>query len=270
MTDAEVAPHISINAAHWEDVFESYPLESLIPADGRIGETTLPRSQLAGIGQIDGLTGVHLQCGIGLDTVSLARMGANMTGVDISGHACEIARELAAHAKVNIQFLRADILSQSQLPTDRFDFVYTSDGILRWLPNLKDWAENVRSLLRAGGWLYLHEIHPLVYSLAHVDGSTFTLAGDYFDESVVLKSLSATHLGPAEMLTNRQVAHTNWTLGSIVQSLIDAGFRVDSLTEYPDCPYSRKGLLRVPVDNTWTSVGPPPMPLSFSIRATRV
>lgn len=270
MEESPVQRSVSLNRAHWNEIFSDYISSPFFPIDEVVaGGVSISQEEVAEIGPVVGLEGIHLQAGIGLDTISLSRLGARMTGADISSRACVLASMLAARCRTEISFIEADVMNRSQLPQHEYDFVYTSHGVLRWLPRLDLWANNVASLLKSGGWLYMFEIHPLVFHLVSVEGSSFMLDGNYFDQSIKTKIIAQTHLGSAQGLANRTVAHVNWSLSSIMQALIDAGLRLSFFHEHAGCSYTRKGLLPVLRDKLWWSEIPPPIPLSFSLRAIK-
>lgn len=120
----------------------------------------------------------HLQCHFGLDTLSWARHGASVTGLDFSGPAVEAARRIAAEVGLAAEFVQADLYDAPQaLRGQRFDIVYTGLGALNWLPDVRRWAAVVASLLQPGGFLYLSEFHPFVHVFGEHD---FTIEYDYF------------------------------------------------------------------------------------------
>ncbi|HEX6469922.1 MAG TPA: class I SAM-dependent methyltransferase [Streptosporangiaceae bacterium] len=267
---ARLATLTAKNRRHWDDVFDRFAGDPQFAIhDVVAGMSSIPAEELREIGDVKGRRGLHLQCGLGLDTISLARRGAQMTGVDISAKACVSAASIAERCGLDIPFIQADVLDRDQLPDRQYDFVYTSHGVLRWLPDLDRWASNIHYLLKPGGWIYMFEIHPIVYRLQAVEGERFTLVGDYFDESTHVKVARSIHLGSVERLDNREVAHTNWTISTILGSLLRAGLCIASFQEHAASSYSRKGLLSVRSDGLWHSRSAPPVPLGFSMRAVR-
>ena len=119
------------------------------------------------LGDLTGLEGVHLQCHIGTDTVSLTRLGARMTGLDISPPALAEARELAQAAGADATFVESEVYSAvDTLGAGRFDLVYTGVGALCWLPDIRRWAAVVADLLRPGGRLHIRDGHPMLWALA--------------------------------------------------------------------------------------------------------
>ena len=125
------------------------------------------RFDLPRLGDICGLRGVHLQCHIGTDTVSLSRLGAVMSGLDFSGAAIAVARDLAERAGADIDFQQADVYDAVEVfGAERFDLVFTGIGALCWLPDIARWGQVVGRLLRPGGRLFIREGHPVLWSLA--------------------------------------------------------------------------------------------------------
>ncbi len=115
---------------------------------------------------IAGLRAVHLQCHIGTDTLSLARLGAPVSGLDFSPASLAQARRLAERCGAAIDYVEASVYdAASVLPADSFDLVYTGIGALNWLPRIDGWARNVAALLKPGGRLFLREGHPLLFAL---------------------------------------------------------------------------------------------------------
>ena len=118
------------------------------------------------LGDLDGLRGVHLQCHIGTDTLSLARLGARVTGLDFSPPALEQARMLARTTGSDTDFVESDVYGAPEvLPPGGFDLVYTGIGALCWLPDIRRWAAVVAELLRPGGRLFIREGHPMLWAL---------------------------------------------------------------------------------------------------------
>ena len=141
------------------------------------------------LGDIAGLRGVHLQCHIGTDTVSLARLGASMTGLDFSGPAVAAATRLAAATGADATFVQSDVYAAADvLGAGAFDLVYTGIGALCWLPDIRRWAGVVAALLRPGGRLFIREGHPMLWT---IDGARRRPAGR---EVPVLRAAGAAHL----------------------------------------------------------------------------
>lgn len=261
---------VTVNADHWDELVDRYNL--LERALAEVRNDHLPR--LSAVEQhempsVAGLRGVHLQCGLGLETVGLTHLGARMTGLDASSEAIEAATQIAQLADAEIQYEVADVTGNLSEYENAFDFVYTSRGVLRWLPGLDSWASNIHSMLRPHGWFYIFEVHPLVYRIAAATNNSVSLTGDYFAEQTLWKNLEHTHLGPISQQENALVGHVDWRLDTIINSLLEAELAIEFYREHHDCCYSRRGILSQATNGSWRLPGDPSCPLSFSMLASR-
>jgi SAM-dependent methyltransferase len=198
------------------------------------------RFDVSRLGDIRGLRGVHLQCHIGTDTVSLTRLGASMTGLDFSAPAVAGARRLAELTGADARFVQADVYAAPEvLGKSEFDLVFTGIGALCWLPDIRRWAGVVSALLRPGGRLFLREGHPMLWSVDEfrTDG-TLTVEYPYFEreEPLVLEE-EGTYVA-TDVAFQHNVTHTwNHGLGEIITALMDAGLRLTALTEHDSIPW---------------------------------
>ncbi len=182
-----------------------------------------------------GLDTVHLQCHIGTDTVSLARLGARVTGLDFSPAALEVARDLAARCGVDARFVEAELYGAvDALGREQFDLVYTGVGSLGWLPDITGWARVVAELLRPGGRLYLREGHPMLWALdPERDDQLLVVGYPYFEtEEPEVFDFPGTYTdGDASGVET--VSHEwNHGLGEIVQAVLEAGLTLTRLVEH--------------------------------------
>jgi SAM-dependent methyltransferase len=192
------------------------------------------------LGDVTGLRGVHLQCHIGTDTVSLARLGARMTGLDFSPAALTEARALAERTGDPVSFVESDVYGAVDvLGAGGFDLVYTGIGALCWLPDIRRWARTVAGLLRPGGRLFIREGHPVLWSLgdARPDG-LLAIEFPYFErpEPTVFND-SATYVETDVEFTQNTTAEWNHGLGDIVSALLDASMTVTGLVEHDSVPW---------------------------------
>jgi SAM-dependent methyltransferase len=187
------------------------------------------------LGDVSGLDAVHLQCHIGTDTVSLARLGARVTGLDFSPAALEVARDLAARCGVDARFVEAELYrAVDALGREQFDLVYTGVGSLGWLPDITGWARVVAELLRPGGRLYLREGHPMLWALdPDRDDQLLVVGYPYFEtEEPEVFDFPGTYTdGDASGVET--VSHEwNHGLGEIVQAVLEAGLTLTRLVEH--------------------------------------
>ncbi len=209
---------------------------------------------------------LHLQCHIGTDTLSWARHGARVSGLDFSPNAIEIARTLAAECDIDAEFWCADVYdSVDAVGGRKFDIVYTGIGALGWLPDLHAWAQVVANLLRPDGVLYLVEIHPLVVGMVR-DGRTLEL--DIFEADFVRwDEKGGTYAAPDAVMEHSTSYERVHALSEVITGVLDAGLTLELLHEqsYTNAPWpwtdrSDDGYYRLPA-------GWPRFPLTYSLRA---
>lgn len=187
------------------------------------------------VGDVEGRTLLHLQCHFGLDTLSWARLGATVTGVDFSEAAVAAARQLAADVNLPARFLVSDIEGLPGVLDESFEIVYTSGGVLGWLPDIASWGHVAAKFVRPGGFLYITEIHPVaqVFENEGVEPGELRLAYPYWSHREPLrfevKGSYADRDTPTEGLVEYGWDHS---LGEIVTSLADAGLRIEFLHEF--------------------------------------
>lgn len=259
---------IAENRALWDELTPIHERSAFYDLDGfRQGRCSLGDLEVRELG--DHVTGrrlLHLQCHLGLDTLSWVRRGARATGVDLSPRSIEVARSLARELGLDAEFVAADLY---ELPAGRwepFDVVFTSWGVLMWLPDLSGWAEVVASQLRPGGIFYLAEFHPVLRAFASTPtpelGSTYFFRPEPREWGVV-----GSYADPGGRVRGRS-RQWDHPLGDVVTALIGAGLRIEFVHEHARCPEPLRAWLVPDGDGWWTWPGDP-LPLSFSIRARR-
>jgi SAM-dependent methyltransferase len=268
VADGEAVDWLGLNRANWDDrvpvhlASEFYDLERF-----RAGANSLRPFETTEAGDVTGKRLVHLQCHVGLDTLSWARNGAQVTGLDFSEPAITAARSLAADRGIHASFAVADVYDAvTALGGRRFDVAYTGTGALVWLPDIPRWAGVVATLLVPGGFLYLVEAHPFARILDDAQGAS--VVQDYFDDgpSVEDYPCSYTDGPPLEHTRSVQFQHP---LGQIVTALADAGLRIDFLNEHDFDVCQRFESLERHGDEYRFPAGRDRVPMLFSLRATR-
>ncbi len=234
--------YLRFNRASWDDraaahaASPDYAFDSFVADAGFLsGVVTFDRPLL---GDVSGLRGVHLQCHIGTDTVSLSRLGARMTGLDFSGASLEQARRLAAECGADIRFVESDVYDAvAALGREQFDLVFTGVGALCWLPDIRRWAEVVAALLAPGGRLFLREGHPMLWALdEEQDG--LVVGYPYFERPDPLVDDADETYVQTEASFTHNVSHSwNHGLGETVTALLEQGLQVTSLVEHDSVPW---------------------------------
>jgi SAM-dependent methyltransferase len=227
------------------------------------GKETLHPLELEEVGEVHGKRLLHLQCHFGLDTLSWARRGAQVTGVDISDLSITRADELKARVELEARFIRSDIYDLPQVLAEQFDIVFTSYGALWWMSDIRRWAEIAARFVKPGGIFYIAEIHPASQMLDgdkkitepyfHQQGGPeiYRDETDYCDRSVKI-----------------EVEYGwRWSLGDVVSALIQAGLTIEFLHEFPFGVYAAWPTFVRDGDWWYYPDGKKDVPLTFSIRA---
>ncbi len=226
------------------------------------GASTLKQLEQRELGDVSGKTLLHLMCQFGLDTLSWARKGAIVTGVDIADQSILRANELKSRAGLDsARFIRSDILELSTQLNEQFDIVHQSYGTLCWLGDISSWAKVIARFLKPGGQFLLIDDHPA--SLGMYETSLH-----YFSTE------SETHADLpdyADRDYRRQNPSTEWqhTLAEVVNSLIAAGLTITKLGEYDYSYYQVTEQWRQVEDRWYPPDGPYKFPLMLMVRATR-
>ncbi|MFL5732985.1 MAG: class I SAM-dependent methyltransferase [Chloroflexia bacterium] len=250
------------------------------------GGSTLFPEEVELLRDIGGLSLVHLQCNAGQDTLSLAHLGAKVTGVDISDSAIEFARQLSEESGIPATFYRSDVydwLAEAAGRGEQFDIAFGSYGFLAWLSDIGAWARGVASILKPGGRLVFVEFHPASMMFDH----DWTLKYPYFANGGVITWEEGIHdyvaasgegLAPSGYVEgvkdfrNPYKSHEfQWSLGEIVTALLDAGLSIRVFKEYP---YSNgcklfDGMRELPGNRMVPPESAPNVPLMFGIVAEK-
>jgi SAM-dependent methyltransferase len=237
----------------------------------RAGRSSLQSIEREELGDVAGKSLLHLQCHFGLDTLSWARLGAAVTGVDFSGRAITAAGALAKELGLPARFVQSDVYGSPALLRDQFDIVFTSYGVLFWLPDLRRWADIITHFLKPGGVFYIVEFHPFANVFATEGVPELQPAYPYFPGPAPLRF--ETHGSYAAPKAAYRSVEYGWDhpLGEIVTALLAAGLRLEFLHEFPHCGYQRFSFLEEGTDGRWRLPGhlAGMLPLLFSLKAMR-
>ncbi|MFZ5676209.1 MAG: class I SAM-dependent methyltransferase, partial [Pseudomonadota bacterium] len=253
-------------AIHCRDDTKFYDVEKIIA-----GKDSLSPIEAAEIGDVKDLRIAHLQCHFGLDSISLARRGASVTGLDFSSAAITEARALAEGLGVDAQFVEGNVYDARALLSGDFDRVYVTWGAINWLPDIALWAKIVASLLKPGGKLYLAETHQTILSFDWVE-ERIAPRYDWRTPAAapIVEEVATTYTGAAEELSNKTTYSWQHPLSDIINGLIGAGLTLDWFREhaalvwplFPNMKAGEDGLYRLPADHVQ-------LPLAFSLEARK-
>lgn len=267
---------MDVNRAHWDEATELHARGNVYGLeDFKAGRCRLHRIEVEELGDVSGKTLLHLQCHFGLDTLSWARRGAVVTGVDFSPRAVALARALAAEVRLDARFVESDLYVLPTTLTGRFDVVFSSYGVLCWLPDLPRWGELVARYLEPGGTFYIVEAHPFA--------RVFPTDNDLTDGSRVLSPVfpyfhdpAGTRWEPEADYADPSARYTTaehiWqhSLADVVNALIGAGLRIDFLHEFACCAWKVVAFMERVEDGYWGLPARfPRLPLMFSLKATK-
>lgn len=268
-------PYLEANRALWDEWAEVNSRSEFYRVEEfKAGRSRLRAYEIDEVGPVVGRTLLHLQCHFGMDTLSWAREGAVVTGADFSPRALAIARGLSAELGIPGTFVESDLYELPNRLEGTFDVVYTSRGVLGWLPDIERWAEVAAHFVAPGGFLYVTEVHPFVQVFedegdvdfhrpvlrypywSHEEPLAFEVQGSYADREAEIQS--------------KNEYGWNHSLGEIVTGLARAGLRIDFLHEFPFLEWPSPGLEprddgthRLPADLDGR------MPLFFSLKASK-
>ena len=263
-------PRLEANRENWNERVGIHTRSEFYDVEGWLRDAPGPDLKESGaLGDVGGMTLVHLQCHFGMDTLRWARAGATVTGLDFSPAAIDEALELAHRAGLaeRSTFVRANVYDAPQaLSSERFDVVYVSLGALCWLPDVAAWGEVVSQLLKPEGRLYLHDVHPFT-SCFDDDGERIIYP--YFEEiAAPFVYDGAFTYTDGEKLTATRTYEWNHSLGEVVAALLNQGLILDSLTEHDWTVFQQFPWL---VENSSgqfvAPTGRPRVPLTFTILA---
>ena len=236
-------------------------------AEFKAGENVLKPIELREVGDVRGKSLLHMQCHFGLDTMSWARMGANITGVDFSDKAIALARSISDELKIPARFIQSNIYDAPNVLHEQFDIVFTSYGALCWLPDITRWAQIAASFVKPGGFFYIAEFHPLT----QMSGSASRTTRLEFVNSYFQTEMREYPPGPDYSDHSKTVSTTHdwmYRLGDIVSALAATGLRIEYLHEFAECIYPHFPFMKKQSDGLWHIEGDP-IPTIFSIKATK-
>jgi SAM-dependent methyltransferase len=276
--DPSLDDHAATNLASWDErapahaASPDYHVDDFVTDPDYLSEVV--RFDLPRLGEVRGLRGVHLQCHIGTDTISLARLGARMTGLDFSPAAIEQARSLAERCGSPVEFVVADVHSAADaLGVGAFDLVFTGIGALCWIPDIRRWAGVVADLLAPGGRLFLREGHPMLWALADPDGSgTLRVEHPYFEQVQPTRwEEGGTYVSTDVEFRHNVSYEWNHGLGEVVTALLDRGLQITGLVEHDSIPWDGLPGMMEPIGGGELRLidRPERLPASYTLQATK-
>lgn len=262
--------YIAINQKYWNELAviheksEFYGVEEF-----KKGKSTLSSLEVNEIGYVARKSLLHLQCHFGLDTLSWSRLGAEVTGVDLSDGSIAFAKRLSEDLDIKANFIVSDIYKLPEVLDEQFDIVYTTGGVLCWLSNLKKWTQLIRRYLKLGGLFYIREEHPFANMFNH----DFILkTSDYFETGEPEKVIPKGSYANRQTVINTPSYQWHHSLGEILNSLLDVGLQIQFFHEFPFMGYARFPKFMEKSSDGWYRFKDKEiqLPLMFSLRANKL
>jgi SAM-dependent methyltransferase len=263
--------YVRLNQELWEEWTEINYRSAFYDVDGFLKEPPpLDDVVRAGLGDLTGLRVLHLQCHFGMDTLRIARHAAHTTGVDFSPKAIARARELSARTGIAATFVESDVYDLASHLTGEFDVVFTSYGVLAWLPDLERWGHTIARFLAPGGRFFIAEAHPTIW-LFDNDASELAVKYAYFPdpEPLVITSAAGNYADPTAPTTKSEYVFAH-NFEDIFGALLGNGLQIDELREHAHMAWKAFPFLIEDGPERWVMPpGRPAIPLMFSLRASK-
>lgn len=226
--------YLEINRKSWNAKVEPHLKSDFYFVDEFLmGRTSLNSIELELLGKIKNKTILHLQCHFGQDSISLSRLGAEVTGIDLSDKAIETAKELARKCETKTRFIGTDLYNLPNVLNEKFDIVFTSYGTIGWLPDLDRWAKVISHFLKPDGKFVMAEFHPVVWMF---DDDFEGVKYNYFNEKPIVETYEGTYADPSANIVQEYVMW-NHSLAEVLQSLIDNNLKIHQFKEFDWSPY---------------------------------
>ncbi|WP_394204341.1 class I SAM-dependent methyltransferase [Shewanella waksmanii] len=257
--------YLALNQAAWNERTKTHVGSKFYDVPGFLaGNSSLNEIELSAL-DVQGKSLLHLQCHFGLDTLSWARNGAEVTGIDLSPVAIKQAQQLAQQTEISAQFACCDVYSTADVLQRQFDLVYTSYGAICWLPDLDKWAGVIAKSLKSGGQFYMVEFHPVE---AMLEGYS------YFEQQHADVEQEGTY---TENASDEKHTMVTWphSLADVIMALLNAGLKLESFNEFDFSPYNcfenmvNGAEIGESAQRYYLLHNNKPIPLCFSILATK-
>ena len=232
------------------------------------GKTSLNAYELEELGDVKGKSLLHLQCHFGQDTLSWSRLGAKSTGIDLSSDGIKEAAKLNDELGLDATFIESNLYDVPEKVAGEFDIVFTSYGVVGWLPDLKTWGEIIASKLKKGGVFYMIEFHPIVWMFDFLQTPP-KLTYPYLNKGVIYEEYEGTYTNSDADIISKEYGW-NHGLGEVITSLTNAGLQIEFLHEFEKSPYNSFPEMDATDDGMFVLKDEQRMiPLLYSIRATK-
>lgn len=267
MNKEKLYDYFETNRELWNGLTPMHAKSKFYDVDGfKKGKSSLNIIELEEVGNVSGKTLLHLQCHFGLDTLSWARLGAKVTGVDFSSKAIALANSLKEELKIEAHFIACNVYDLKDTLHRTFDIVFTSYGVLGWLPDLNAWAETIYCLVEKAGVFYIVEYHPLLGMFD--DNGAFK--HPYLRDTQPLKDEWRGSYATSKVDFTHMSYEWYHSLSDVINAIIGAGLKIEFVHEFPFSVYGDRPFFVKGSDGLWRHKDKNiKIPLMFSIKARK-
>ena len=229
--------YFNANKATWNDKVKVHAKSDMYALeDFKNGKSSLMQYELNALGDVNGKSLLHLQCHFGQDTLSWSRLGAKCTGVDLSDEGVKLAQQLNVELDLTAQFVCCNVLDTAKHVEGVFDVVFTSYGVIGWLPDLKPWGKMIAEKLKKRGTFYMAEFHPIVWMFDYLDDKPIMKYG-YMQDEVIYEEYEGTYANQNSKMISKEYGW-NHGLSEVINALTEAGLQIEYLNEHNESPYN--------------------------------
>lgn len=260
--------YFNANKATWNEKVKIHSKSKMYNLEAfKEGKSSLMPYEIEALGNVDGKSLLHLQCHFGQDTLSWSRAGAICTGVDLSDEGIKLAKELNNELDLDAKFVCCNVLNTSNFVKDTFDIIFTSYGVIGWLPDLKPWGKMIAERLNNGGTFYIAEFHPIIWMFNYLENKP-VMAYGYMQDEVIYEEYEGTYANQNSKMISKEYGW-NHGLSEVINALTLAGLRIEYLKEYDESPYDVLPDL-VKTESGMYVTRDKLYPLIFTIKATKI
>jgi 2-polyprenyl-3-methyl-5-hydroxy-6-metoxy-1,4-benzoquinol methylase len=232
----------------------------------KAGKSSLNKTELEEVGDVKGKSLLHLQCHFGMDTLSWAREGAEVTGIDLSDKAIDLARSLSSELHIPATFICCNVYDVPAHVREHFDVVFTSYGVIGWLPDLDKWAAVISQCLKPGGTFYIIEFHPVVWMM---DENFEKVRYYYHNQEVIAETSTGTYTDRYAAIEYKEYSW-NHSLSEVINALIKKGMQITLFNEFSFSYYNCFNNVEQGTDGLYRIKGlENKIPMMYSIKATK-
>ncbi len=260
--------YFKTNKSTWNEKVKVHAKSAMYDLEAfKNGKTSLMPYELKALGDVTGKSLLHLQCHFGQDTLSWSRLGAQCVGVDLSDEGIKLAKRLNKELNLDAEFVCCNVLDTSKHVNTTFDIVFTSYGVIGWLPDLKPWGQMIAERLKKGGVFYMVEFHPIVWMFDYVNGKPEMKYG-YMQDAVIYEEYEGTYANQDSKMISKEYGW-NHGLSEVVNALTQAGMHIEYLNEHNESPYNVLPDL-ITTESGMHATKNQLYPLIFELKATKI